>query len=70
MLYARYTHPATQAAPSLSEYELCVRWKKCPRSLLNWRKQGKMPPFHREGKAIRYQMADIEEFEASLKSTQ
>jgi hypothetical protein len=66
------TQPALSdvAAPSLSEYELCVRWNKCPRSLLNWRKLGKMPTFYREGKAIRYQMADIEEFEASLKSKQ
>ena len=67
------TQPAitdVDAPDSISEYELCVRWGKCPRSLLNWRKEGKMPPFYREGKTIRYSLPGVEEFEASLKSKQ
>jgi hypothetical protein len=64
------TQPAitdVDAPESISEYELCVRWNKCPRSLLNWRKQGKVPKFYRVGKVIRYPIAGVKEFEASMK---
>jgi hypothetical protein len=48
---------------SLSETNLCSRWDKCPRSLLNWRKAGKMPAHYMQGRQVRYLLADIEAFE-------
>ena len=48
---------------SVSDLELCVRLDKCPRTLLNWRKNGKMPPHFLKGKQVRYLVSDIEEFE-------
>jgi hypothetical protein len=36
---------------------------KCPRTLLNWRKKGKMPPHFLKGKQVRYLVSDIEAYE-------
>lgn len=57
----------TTAAPvipqvSFSEYELCAHWSKCPKSLFNMRRAGKIP-FFRQGMQIRYLLSDIEAFE-------
>ncbi|MEI6422247.1 MAG: helix-turn-helix domain-containing protein [Lentisphaerota bacterium] len=48
---------------SMSEPELCEYWQKCRKSLLNWRKAGKMPPHFRRGAEIRYLVSEIEKFE-------
>ena len=50
--------PHTQA--SFSETELCAHWRICPRTAAYRRKAGKMPPHFRNGKQIRYLLADIE----------
>ena len=58
--------PAIQAnhtQASFSETELCAHWKICPRTAAYWRAKGKMPPFFKDGKQIRYLLADIEQFE-------
>jgi len=56
---------AIKPQDSISEYELCVKLKKCPRTLLNRRKSGKMPPHFLHGKQVRYLLSDIEAFEQS-----
>lgn len=50
---------------SISETELCVRWGKCPRSMLLWRKAGFTPPHFKKGRQIRYLLADIRAAEKS-----
>jgi len=58
--------PAPTAAehfPSFSDIELCAHWRICPRTSLNRRKAGKMPPYFLQGKQVRYLLSDIEEFE-------
>ena len=60
------TTPAIQAPHtqvSFSETELCAHWRICPRTAAYRRKAGKMPPHFREGKTVRYLLADIEQFE-------
>lgn len=56
---------AVTTPKSLSETNLCSRWDKCPRSLLNWRKAGKMPVHYMQGQQVRYLLTDIEAFEKS-----
>lgn len=67
-----FLHPLTTPAPisSISEIELGVRWTKNPRTLLDLRKAGKLPPHFKIGKTVRYLLVDVEEFERSLKSKQ
>lgn len=48
---------------TISEYEVCARWGRSPRSLLNWRNQGKMPEFYRNARRVYYYRADIEALE-------
>lgn len=55
--------------PYLSEGELCVRLRKCERSLFSWRAKGFGPAFYKVGKMIRYPVAAVEEFEKSLVHT-
>jgi hypothetical protein len=58
-----------QHAPDLasfSETELCAHWKKCPRTLLNWRKAGLTPPHFMRGQQVRYLLSDIEAYEAKV----
>jgi hypothetical protein len=62
------TDTATQAN-SISELELCVRWSKCPRSLLNFRKAGKVPAFFILKRQIRYLLSDVIAFEQLPKLT-
>jgi hypothetical protein len=50
-------------AISISEIALAARLKKSPRTLLNWRKNGKTPPHFVRGRQVRYLIADIERFE-------
>jgi len=54
---------ATHTQASFSETELCAHWTICPRTAAYRRKAGKMPPFFKDGKQIRYLLADIEQFE-------
>ena len=51
----------TQA--SFSETELCAHWGICPRTSLNRRRSGKMPPHFLKGKQVRYLVSDIEAYE-------
>jgi hypothetical protein len=53
------THPQ----PSFSDIELCAHWRICPRTSLNRRKAGKMPPHFLRGQQIRYLVSDIEAYE-------
>lgn len=57
--------PATRVEiePSISEIEFCVREKKCPRTLANWRKLGIAPPHFKAGRETRYLLKDVEAFE-------
>jgi len=50
---------------SISEMEVCTRWNKCPKTLLLWRKAGKMPTHYRTEpyNQVRYLLRDIEQFE-------
>lgn len=48
----------------ISEYEVCARWGRSPRSLLSWRNKGKMPDFHRnDSRRVHYYLSDIEAIE-------
>jgi|LauGreDrversion4_2_1035121.scaffolds.fasta_scaffold837936_1 hypothetical protein len=49
--------------PSFSDIELCAHWRICPRTSLNRRKAGKMPPHFLRGQQIRYLVSDIEAYE-------
>ena len=48
---------------SVSDLELCVRLGICPRTSLNRRRSGKMPPHFLKGKQVRYLVSDIEAYE-------
>lgn len=50
-------------AIDISEVALCLRWKKSPRTLLTYRKEGLAPAHFKRGKEIRYLMADILRYE-------
>ena len=54
---------AVEHFPSFSDIELCAHWTICPRTSLNRRKSGMMPPHFQKGKQVRYLVSDIEEFE-------
>ena len=54
---------AVEHFPSFSDIELCAHWTICPRTSLNRRRSGKMPPHFLKGKQVRYLVSDIEEFE-------
>ncbi len=54
---------AAEHFPSFSDIELCAHWMICPRTSLNRRKSGMMPPHFLKGKQVRYLVSDIEEFE-------
>ena len=54
---------AVEHVPSFSDIELCAHWTICPRTSLNRRRSGKMPPHFLKGKQVRYLVSDIEEFE-------
>jgi hypothetical protein len=72
------TKKETQTAsadPSISELELAVRMGYAMRSMLIFRKAGKLPPhfFAHTGRAqkqVRYFLVDVEKYEQSLKSKQ
>lgn len=48
---------------SISEVELCVRLRKSPRTLFNWRQSGIAPPYFKIKKQIRYLLSDVIAFE-------
>jgi len=48
---------------SISETELCVCFGKCPRTLMYWRKAGRMPQHFLCGKQVRYLLSEIAAFE-------
>jgi hypothetical protein len=45
--------------PSLSELELAIRWNKSTRTLLTYRKTGKLKGF-KDGQSVRYLLSEIE----------
>lgn len=47
---------------SISETELSIMLGKSTRALAYWRHEGISPKFYREGRTIRYRLADIEDF--------
>ncbi|GHC61924.1 helix-turn-helix transcriptional regulator [Neogemmobacter tilapiae] len=51
----------------LLERELAARWKMSARTLQRWRAQGWGPSFIRIGGAIRYTLADVEDYEKQQK---
>jgi len=51
---------ASEIEESVSEIEACVILGKCPRTLLIWRKAGKMPPHFMKGIQVRYLSANIQ----------
>jgi len=59
-----HNNPAikVEIQPSINETEFCAYLKKCPRTLANWRKAGKMPPHFKVGQEIRYLRKDAEAF--------
>ena len=57
--------PATNNQ-SISEVELCVRLRKCPRTIFSWRKSGKTPPHFVINKKVRYLLSDVIAFEEAL----
>jgi hypothetical protein len=54
---------AVEHFPSFSDIELCAHWTICPRTSLNRRRSGKMPPHFLKGKQVRYLVSDIEAYE-------
>ena len=60
---------AIQDKSSISELETCIRLKKCPRTLANWRKKGIAPPHFKNGKETRYFLNDVEAFNEPPKRT-
>lgn len=51
----------------LSADELVTRWGDAihPGTLVNWRSQGKGPPFIKLGAKVRYPIAQLEQWEAA-----
>jgi hypothetical protein len=58
-----FTENSATQALSINEVEVCVQFKKSPRTLANWRKNGTAPPHFKNGKETRYLIKDIEAFE-------
>ena len=54
---------AVEHSASFSDLELCVHFGICPRTSLNRRRSGKMPPHFLKGKQVRYLVSDIEAYE-------
>jgi hypothetical protein len=54
---------AVEHSASFSDLELCVHLGICPRTSLNRRRSGKMPPHFLKGKQVRYLVSDIEAYE-------
>jgi hypothetical protein len=54
------THTSTVGSPTAAQIIGCA-----PRTLPNWRAQGRGPRFIRVGRLIRYRIADLEEYLAS-----
>lgn len=52
--------------PLLTEQELARRWDITTRTLFNWRRDGKGPPFVMVGKRRRYRLSDIEAYEEQM----
>lgn len=50
----------------LTQDELASRWDVETRTLYNWRKEGKGPPFLKLGKKIRYRLSDVLEYEEKI----
>jgi len=48
---------------TLTELELSQRWKLDPRTLRNWRCQGRGPRFFKIGACVRYPVSEIEAYE-------
>ena len=49
----------------LEQKELAERWRMSPRTLEQWRWQGRGPRFLKLGGRVIYRLADIEAFEAA-----
>lgn len=49
----------------LNQIDLARRWRISPRTLERWRWLRKGPPYMRIGGAVRYQIEDVEAFEAA-----
>ena len=60
-----------QEPPSLTEFELGLRWHEAPSTITFWR-QGypkKIPPHFKVGGSTRYLLSEIEKFEAENPKT-
>ena len=56
------TPPATRCQPPLDDAGAAVVLGCAPRTLPNWRSQGRGPRFIRVGRLIRYRIEDLEEY--------
>ena len=50
--------------PSLTEIQLSQRWAITPQTLQYWRKAGKGPKYLKIGRAVRYPLDIVENYEA------
>ncbi len=48
----------------LNERELAIRWATSVKTLQAWRQQGRGPRYIKMGRAVRYSIASIEQFES------
>lgn len=54
----------------LTVQDLTKRWEVTPKTLQNWRWNGKGPEYFKVGRTIKYRLEDIESFEtAKLRSS-
>lgn len=47
----------------LTTRQLADRWEMAPGTLANWRVTGKGPRYEKKGKAVRYPLKEVVEFE-------
>ena len=54
------------SAPSISEFELGLRWRQASATISLWRenRKGQVSPHFRVGMSTRYLLSDVEKFEA------
>jgi hypothetical protein len=57
---------ATQDEPSISEFELAIRWHQAPATISLWRQSyhQRLPPNFKVGLSTRYLLSEVEKFEA------
>ena len=53
-------------SPALNEQEVARRLGVSPFTLRAWRRQGRGPAYMKLGRAVRYRVADVAAFEASV----